>query len=87
MKELISFPSNEYRIAMTKNIFVQDTPREFGQKLWTLKQSCKKVENACYAISVRGTEIPKNHLADIFVKKDDDKHDDNYSSVDDFYCN
>jgi len=65
----------------------KDTPREFGQKLWTLKQSCKKVENACYAISVRGTEIPKNHLADIFVKKDDDKHDDNYSSVDDFYCN
>jgi len=64
----------------------KDTPREFGQKLWTLKQSCKKVENACYAISVRGTEIPKNHLADIFVKKDDDKHDDNYS-VDDFYCN
>jgi len=65
----------------------KDTPREFGQKLWTLKQSCKKVENACYAISVRGTEIPKNHLADIFVKKDDDKCDDNYSSVEDFYCN
>jgi len=61
----------------------QDTPKDFGQKLWTLKQSCRKVESACYAISVRGSEIPKNHWADIFSKKDDDKRDDNFIPVDD----
>eukprot|EP00092_Neocalanus_flemingeri_P021952 GFUD01023809.1.p1 GENE.GFUD01023809.1~~GFUD01023809.1.p1 ORF type:complete len:522 (+),score=213.96 GFUD01023809.1:52-1617(+) len=49
-----------------------EAPREFGQKLYTLKQSCKKVENACYAISVRGSEIPKTHLADIFTQRRDD---------------
>jgi len=46
-----------------------EAPRDIGQKVYTLKQSCKKVENACYAISVRGSEIPKNHLADIFTQK------------------
>jgi len=46
-----------------------ETPREIGHKLYTLKQSCRKVENACYAICVRGSEIPKTHLADIFTNK------------------
>merc|ERR1719470_30613 len=49
-------------------------PRDIGQKVYTLKQSCKKVENACYAISVRGSEIPKNHLADIFSQQRDEGH-------------
>lgn len=62
----------------------KDAPRDFGQKLWTLKQSCKKVEAACYAISVRGSEIPKNHLADIFVKRDDERE--NFGQSDDFFC-
>jgi len=61
----------------------QDTPKDFGQKLWTLKQSCRKVEAACYAISVRGSEIPKNHWADIFSKKDDEKRDDVFTHIDD----
>jgi len=50
-----------------------ETPREIGHKLYTLKQSCRKVENACYAISVRGSEIPKTHLADIFTNKRDEE--------------
>lgn len=51
----------------------QDTPREIGQKLYTLKQSCRKVENACYAIAVRGSEIPKNRWADLFSKKEEER--------------
>jgi len=51
-----------------------EAPRDIGQKVYTLKQSCKKVENACYAISVRGSEIPKTHLADIFSQKRDEGH-------------
>lgn len=62
----------------------KDAPRDFGQKLWTLKQSCKKVEAACYAISVRGSEIPKNHLADIFVKREDERE--NFGQSEDFFC-
>jgi len=54
-----------------------EAPKDFGQKVYTLKQSCKKVENACYAISVRGSEIPKNHLADIFSqRREDDRMED-----------
>jgi len=44
----------------------RECPRDTGMKVRVLKQSLVKVENACYAISVRGSEIPKNHLADIF---------------------
>jgi len=54
-----------------------EAPRDIGQKVYTLKQSCKKVENACYAICVRGSEIPKTHLADIFSqKREDDRMED-----------
>jgi len=54
-----------------------EAPKDIGQKVYTLKQSCKKVENACYAISVRGSEIPKNHLADIFTqRREDDRMED-----------
>merc|ERR1712096_339268 len=49
-----------------------EASKDIGQKVYTLKQSCKKVENACYAISVRGSEIPKNHLADIFTQREED---------------
>jgi len=55
-----------------------EAPRDIGQKVYTLKQSCKKVENACYAISVRGSEIPKNHLADIFTQQRDEGHVEKY---------
>jgi len=44
----------------------QDAPYQVGKKVTVLKQSLRKVEDACYAINVRGSEIPKSHLADIF---------------------
>lgn len=42
---------------------------EVSKKLHTLKQSLAKVENACYALKVRGSEIPKHMLADVFSVK------------------
>ncbi|KAJ8365981.1 hypothetical protein SKAU_G00148120 [Synaphobranchus kaupii] len=39
-------------------------PYEVSKKLYTLKQSLGKVEDACYALRVRGSEIPKHMLAD-----------------------
>ncbi|KAK6488816.1 translin-associated protein X [Huso huso] len=41
-------------------------PYEVSKKLYTLKQSLGKVEDACYALKVRGSEIPKHMLADVF---------------------
>ena len=40
--------------------------KDIDKKMFTLMLSRKKVENACYGISVRGSEIPKGQLADIF---------------------
>ena len=36
------------------------------RKIYTLRQSVRKVEDACYNINVRGSEMPKTHLADVF---------------------
>ena len=44
-----------------------NTARELSKKMWTLKQSLEKVENAAYTLKVRGSEIPKHMLADIFT--------------------
>lgn len=50
--------------------FIGNTgPYEVSKKLYTLKQSLAKVENACYALKVRGSEIPKHMLADVFSGK------------------
>ncbi|XP_051024829.1 translin-associated protein X [Acomys russatus] len=50
--------------------FIGNTgPYEVSKKLYTLKQSLAKVENACYALRVRGSEIPKHMLADVFSVK------------------
>ena len=46
-----------------------EASKYIGQKMLSLKQSCEKVENACYAICVRGSEIPKNHWADLFNRR------------------
>jgi len=45
--------------------FIQD--RELKNKLRVMHQSIKKVENMCYTVSVRGTEIPKHMLAAIML--------------------
>lgn len=45
-------------------------PYEVSKKLHTLRQSLAKVEDACYALRVRGSEIPKHMLADVFASRD-----------------
>ncbi|XP_053567085.1 translin-associated protein X [Bombina bombina] len=55
-------------------------PYEISRKLHTLKQSLAKVENACYTLKVRGSEIPKHMLADLFSSKSElIEHDDGIS--------
>ncbi|XP_043272536.1 translin-associated protein X [Venturia canescens] len=39
--------------------------KEVNKKVYTLKQSLIKMENVCYAIKVRGSEMPKHMLADV----------------------
>lgn len=39
--------------------------REFGKKVYVLKQSLFKMEHVCYNIIVRGSEIPKHMLANV----------------------
>ena len=41
--------------------------RELERKVKVLEQSMRKVENACYNINVRGTEVPKHMLKDLFI--------------------
>ncbi|XP_015189562.1 PREDICTED: translin-associated protein X [Polistes dominula] len=45
------------------NVFNKD----MSKKLYTLKQSLTKMENVCYTIKVRGSEIPKHMLADVAI--------------------
>ncbi|XP_046992179.1 translin-associated protein X [Schistocerca americana] len=47
-------------------------PKECTRKLYTLRQSLTKMETACYTIHVRGSEIPKHMLADVFSGTQDD---------------
>ncbi|XP_068424257.1 translin-associated protein X isoform X1 [Clinocottus analis] len=50
--------------------FIGNTgPYEVSKKLHTLRQSLGKVEDACYALRVRGSEIPKHMLADVFSSR------------------
>ncbi|XP_029030813.1 translin-associated protein X [Betta splendens] len=44
-------------------------PYEISKKLHTLRQSLGKVEDACYTLRVRGSEIPKHMLADVFSSR------------------
>ncbi|XP_034083361.1 translin-associated protein X [Gymnodraco acuticeps] len=44
-------------------------PYEVSKKLHVLRQSLGKVEDACYALRVRGSEIPKHMLADVFSSR------------------
>ncbi|GIY78117.1 translin-associated protein X [Caerostris darwini] len=47
--------------------------KELKRKLFVFKSSLQKVENACYAIKIRGSEIPKHLLADFFSTEDEYK--------------
>lgn len=42
--------------------------RELTRKVRTLRQSLWKVENVCYTLQVRGSEIPKHMLLDVINK-------------------
>lgn len=44
-------------------------PYEVSKKLHTLRQSLGKVEDACYTLRVRGSEIPRHMLADVFTSR------------------
>jgi len=46
--------------------------KEINKKLYTLKQSLIKMENVCYTIRVRGSEIPKHMLADVAIVASED---------------
>lgn len=46
--------------------------KEANKKVYTLKQSLTKMENVCYAIKVRGSEIPKHMLADFAIMAGED---------------
>lgn len=46
--------------------------KDLSRKLITLRQSLSKMENACYTIHVRGSEIPKHMLADVISGSQDD---------------
>jgi len=48
--------------------------KEMRMKMQTLEQSVKKVENACYAIEVRGSEVPEKYLSGIFAKNVDEQN-------------
>jgi predicted translin family RNA/ssDNA-binding protein len=40
--------------------------REMNRKINTLRQSLQKVEAACYTLQIRGSEMPKHMLQDVF---------------------
>ncbi|XP_043255035.1 translin-associated protein X [Colletes gigas] len=48
--------------------FTSVSNKEMNRKLYTLKQSVQKMENVCYTIKVRGSEIPKHILVDVATK-------------------
>ncbi|PBC26420.1 translin-associated protein X [Apis cerana] len=43
--------------------------KEINRKLCTLKQSLHKMENVCYTIKIRGSEIPKHILVDVATEE------------------
>ena len=48
--------------------------REMGRKVSTLRQSLQKVESACYALQIRGSEIPTHMLKDVFRSGTDNSY-------------
>jgi len=38
--------------------------RDLGAKVRVMRQSLAKVENACYLLTLRGSELPRHMLAD-----------------------
>lgn len=49
--------------------------REINRKLLTLKQSLNKIENVCYTIKIRGSEIPRHMLASVAIAQTEENID------------
>ena len=49
--------------------------RGLSKKLEVLKNSLKKVENTCYNIHIRGSEVPENMLANLIASSNDSSAD------------
>lgn len=47
--------------------YTSNMSKDVNKKINTLKQSLTKMENVCYTIKVRGSEIPKHMLADVAI--------------------
>jgi len=78
-----SVASGDTAVASRMCVFLRDVynaflligtgaPREFFRKLHVLRQSLQKVEVACYTLQVRGSEIPKHMLRDVFSVGDEE---------------
>ncbi|XP_017755302.1 PREDICTED: translin-associated protein X isoform X2 [Eufriesea mexicana] len=52
--------------------------RGINRKIFTLKQSLHKIENVCYTIKVRGSEIPNLSLVDVATEEENDERYKNY---------
>lgn len=81
LKSFLAFKITYCVIALQACAFVRDIyvgfigvsnpgNREFLRKLSVLRQSLSKMEMACYTLAVRGNEIPKHMLADVFSSSD-----------------
>ena len=44
--------------------------KELSKKMTTLRASLGKIENVCYTITIRGSEVPKHMLAESFKHQD-----------------
>ncbi|XP_071961814.1 translin-associated protein X-like [Antedon mediterranea] len=59
--ELLTFMRNLYE---GFSLCSRSASRDLRQKMDTMRQSLVKVENTCYTLQVRGSEIPKHMLLD-----------------------
>lgn len=50
--------------------------KEVNRKIYVLKQSLNKIENVCYTIKIRGSEIPKHMLASVAIADVEENIDD-----------
>ncbi|XP_060826206.1 translin-associated protein X [Bombus pascuorum] len=58
--------------------FANASNRLMNKKLNTLEQNLQKIESACYAINVRGSEVPKHILMDLVVNEYTADSDESY---------
>jgi len=59
--------ANMLRVIHNAFSLFEHTSRDLRMKTNVLRQSMQKVENACYALTVRGSEVPKHMLKDVFT--------------------